>query len=346
VASFYQCGDLYRLDPLTLNDLGKATWNGKFPNAAGVSAHTKVDDRTGELLFFNYRTDHPYLHYGVVDARERLVHYVPIDLPGPRLPHDMAYTEHYAILNDLPLFWEPELIERGLYAARLHRELPSRLGVIPRRGASGDIRWFDFEPTYVLHWTNAYESGDEVIVEGFFQGCPEPASAGPNGPKDRMFRFLAQDIMQTRLHRWRMNLVTGATYEEDLSDLYTEFGAIHNGFGGRPYRYTYAATNEPGWFTFNGLVKHDTLTGAAERYQFEPGVFCSEVGVAPRVGGTEEDDAYLVTLTVDMNRDLSEVVVFRANDVGRGPIARAQLPERIASGTHSCWAPGESIAGW
>ncbi len=52
------------------------------------------------------------------------------------------------------------------------------------------------------------------------------------------------------------------------------------------YRYTYAATNEPGWFLFNGLVKHDTLTGREERYQFEPGVFCSEVGVAPRVGGT------------------------------------------------------------
>jgi carotenoid cleavage dioxygenase-like enzyme len=75
-------------------------------------------------------------------------------------------------------------------------------------------------------------------------------------------------------------------------------------------------------------------------------VFCSEVGVAPRVGGTEEDDAYLVTLTVDMNRDLSECVVFRASDMGRGPIARAQLPERIASGTHSCWAPGDSVNGW
>ena len=65
-----------------------------------------------------------------------------------------------------------------------------------------------------------------------------------------------------------------------------------------------------------------------------------------RRGGTEEDDAYLVTLTVDMNRDLSECVVFRASDVGRGPIARAQLPERIASGTHSCWAPGDSLRGW
>ena len=47
VASFYQCGDLYRLDPLTLNDLGKATWGGAFPREAGVSAHTKVDDHTG-----------------------------------------------------------------------------------------------------------------------------------------------------------------------------------------------------------------------------------------------------------------------------------------------------------
>jgi len=75
-------------------------------------------------------------------------------------------------------------------------------------------------------------------------------------------------------------------------------------------------------------------------------VFCSEVGVAPRVGGTGEDDAYLVTLTVDMNRNLSECVVFRASDVARGPIACAQLPERIASGTHSCWAPGDSLRGW
>jgi carotenoid cleavage dioxygenase len=161
-----------------------------------------------------------------------------------------------------------------------------------------------------------------------------------------MFRFLAADTIQARLHRWRMNLVTGQTHEEDLSDSCTEFGTINSRFGGRPYRYNYAATNEPGWFLFNGLVKHDTLTGREEQYQFSPGVFCSEVGVAPRVGGTEEDDAYLVTLTVDMNRDLSECVVFRADDVGRGPIARAQLPERIASGTHSCWAPGESIKGW
>jgi carotenoid cleavage dioxygenase-like enzyme len=65
-----------------------------------------------------------------------------------------------------------------------------------------------------------------------------------------------------------------------------QLGTINRGFGGRPFRYNYAATNEPGWFLFNGLVKHDTLTGREEQYQLEPGVFCSEVGVTPRVGGT------------------------------------------------------------
>ena len=74
VASFWQCGDLYLLDPLTLDDLGKCSWGGSFPAEAGVSAHTKVDDHTGELLFFNYGTTAPDLHYGVVDASNRLVH--------------------------------------------------------------------------------------------------------------------------------------------------------------------------------------------------------------------------------------------------------------------------------
>ena len=49
--------------------------------------------------------------------------------------------------------------------------------MIPRHGGSSEIRWFEAEPTYVLHWANAYEDGDEVVVDGFFQGCPEPDGA-------------------------------------------------------------------------------------------------------------------------------------------------------------------------
>ena len=69
LTSFYQCGDLYRLDPYSGDTLGKEDWGGAFPFDWGVSAHPKVDDRTGELLFFNYSKQAPYMHYGVVDER-------------------------------------------------------------------------------------------------------------------------------------------------------------------------------------------------------------------------------------------------------------------------------------
>ena len=150
------------------------------------------------------------MHYGVVDANNELVHYVDVPLPGPRLPHDMAFTENYAILNDFPLFWEPELLEHNVHLPRFHRDMPSRFAVIPRRGDTSQIQWFEADPTYVLHFTNAYEDGDEIVLDGFFQGDPEPADDGIGDKWQRVFRFLALDRMQTRLHRWRFNLVTGA----------------------------------------------------------------------------------------------------------------------------------------
>lgn len=346
VTSFYQCGDLYELDPLTLETIRKSTWNGDFPSRCGVSAHPKVDPATGELLFFNYGKEEPYLHYGVVSPDNRLVHYVDVPLPGPRLPHDMAFTPNYAILNDCPLFWEPHLLAKGLHAARFHPDLPTRLGVIPRHGT--EVRWFEAESTFVLHWVNAYEDGDEIVLDGFFQSDPEGAgSRFPGHPRyARMFRMLSLDGMQTRLHRWRLNLATGQTKEERLSESVTEFGMINGNLGGLPYRYTYASTGEPGWFLFNGLVKHDTFTGDETRFAYGPGVFGSETAMAPRVGSVDEDDGYVITMTTDMNRDLSECLLFDARHIADGPVARIPLPERVSSGTHCTWAPGDAIPNW
>lgn len=345
LSSHYQCGDLYRIDPYSGDTLGKEDWHGGFPSAWGVSAHPKVDDSTGELLFFNYSKQAPYMHFGVVDANNDLVRMVDVPLPGPRLPHDMAFTENYAILNDFPLFWDPELLKHNVHLPRLHRDMPSRFAVVPRRG-DGPIRWFDADPTYVLHFTNAYEEGDEIVLDGFFQGDPEPADNGEGSKWQRVFRFLAMDRMQTRLHRWRFNLRTGATREERLSDSITEFGMINSGYAGRDYRYTYAATAKPGWFMFNGLVKHDLHSGAEERFGFADGVYGSETAMAPRVGSTGEDDGYLVTITTDMNADASYCLVFDAARLGDGPVCTIALPERVSSGTHATWAPGAELRRW
>jgi carotenoid cleavage dioxygenase-like enzyme len=346
LTSFYQCGDLYRLDPYSGGTLDKADWGGAFPFDWGVSAHPKVDDKTGQLLFFNYSKQAPYMHYGVVDENDELVHYVDVPLPGPRLPHDMAFTENYVILNDFPLFWDPKLLQADIHLPGFHRDLPSRFAVVPRRGGTDEIRWFEAEPTFVLHFTNAYEDGDEIVLDGFFESDPSPVESLTGDKWQRAFRFLALDRLQARLHRWRFNLVTGQVSEEQLSDSITEFGMINGGYAGAAYRYTYAATGKPSWFLFDGLVKHDLVTGSEQRFAFEDGVYGSETAMAPRVDSAGEDDGYLVTLTTDMNADASYCLVFDAARVADGPVCKLALPERISSGTHSTWAPGSQLRRW
>jgi carotenoid cleavage dioxygenase-like enzyme len=319
-----------------------------------VSAHPKVDGKTGELLFFNYSKEAPYMHYGVVDENNDLVHYVDVPLPGPRLPHDMAFTENYAILNDFPLFWDPKLLAADVHLPGFHRDMPSRFAVIPRRGGTEEIRWFEADPTFVLHFTNAYEDGDEIVLDGFFEGEPAPVDSLTGDMLQKAFRFLALDRLQSRLHRWRFNLATGEVREEQLSDSVTEFGMINGGYAGRKYRYTYAATGKPSWFLFDGVVKHDLQTGSEQRFAFEDGVYGSETAMAPRsaagpvpaAGGPAEDDGYLVTLTTDMNEDASYCLVFDAARVTDGPVCKLALPERVSSGTHSTWAPGSQLRRW
>ncbi|MEP0728744.1 MAG: carotenoid oxygenase family protein, partial [Parasphingorhabdus sp.] len=341
LSTFYQCGEGYRLDPETLETLGTAGW---VPED-GISAHPKVDEATGELLFFNYSTKAPFLQYGVVGSDNQLKHLVPIDLPGARLPHDMAFTENFAIFNDCPLYWKPELIERNLYIPAYHPDEPTRFGIIPRMGQPEDIKWFDAKPTYVLHWTNAYEDGDEVVLDGYFQNEPVPAPL-TNFPAgyESMGASIDLHSFKPELHRWRFNMKTGETKEETLfNDYPVEFGMINQQVAGQPYRYVYSATGEPGWFLFNGLTKHDLETGEADHISFGEQRFGSEAPFIPRANAQSEDDGYLISFITDMAQDRSECIIIDAQNVAAGPVCTIILPHRISSGTHATWATAEQI---
>jgi carotenoid cleavage dioxygenase-like enzyme len=342
LASFYMCGDLYRLDPRTLAPLGKATWNGAFP-PHGVSAHPKIDANTGEMLFFNYGTEHPFMHYGEMSADGELTNYIDVELPGSRLPHDMAFTENYAVVNDCPMFWDAETMAAGLYAPRFHRDLPTRFGVIPRGGRSDQIRWFEAKPTFVLHWINAYEEGDEIILDGFFQQNPSPKPRPEATFQENLYRFLDLHVMKSIPYRWRFNLKTGATTEGPLSDQILEFAMINGGYAGRPYRYSYDALPAEGWFGFEGIVKHDLVSGSMETLRLPKGVYASETVMAPRPRATAEDDGYLITFTIDLVNDRSQCLILDAAAPSNGPIATISLPERISSGTHAFWADGSTL---
>ena len=340
VATFYQCGEAYWLDPETLEQGGVASW----APLDGVSAHAKVDEATGDLLFFNYSKHAPYMHYGVVDRTGKRVHYVPVPLPGPRLPHDMAFTANYSILNDLPVFWDEELLKRNVHAVREHRGMPSRFAVIPRFGNPEDIRWFEADPTYILHFLNAYEDGDEIVMDGYFQEkpTPRPLAEAPAG-YEHMMGFLDEHSFLSKLHRWRFNLKTGETREHHLDDRVLEFGMFNQRYAGKPYRYAYSTFTKPGWFLFKGFVKHDLQTGESWTVDLPEGRYASEAPFVPRIGATDEDDGYLVSFIIDDTAGTSECVLIDCKRFEEGPVVRIALPHKISSGTHSVWADRDFI---
>ncbi|MFC3052591.1 carotenoid oxygenase family protein [Kordiimonas pumila] len=341
MSTFYQCGEGYRLDPYTLDQFGPESWVPK----GGISAHPKVDEATGDMLFFNYGKDAPYMNYGVVGPDNKLKHYIPVDLPGPRLPHDMAFTENYSIMADLPLFWDPEGLKVGYHTSKFFRDIPTRFAIVPRYGNPEDIKWFEAAPTYVLHWMNAYEDGDEIVLDGYFQESPYPKPLEGMPPSaGLMMAFLDEHSFKPKLHRWRFNLKTGETKEQRLDDRVLEFGSFNQKIAGRYGRYLYSTTSKPGWFLFTGVVKHDLETGKSWSYEFGKGRYGSEAPFAPRINAKTEDDGYIVSFITDMNENRSECVLLDAADIEAGPVCRIILPHRISSGTHACWANASDIS--
>lgn len=339
LATFYQCGEPYRLDARTLEMKGVSPWTPQVLADGGISAHPKVCPRTGDLLFFNYSKQAPYMHYGEVDANDRLVHYVPVPLPGPRLPHDMCFTENYAILDDFPLHWDEALLAQGRHKLVYRPDRPARFAVVPRRHmASREIRWFEASPTYVLHWLNAWEEGSELVMHGYHQKEPMPKAGYDNSGNT-----LGPERYGPTLYEWRLDLATGKTTERRLDERLLEFGMINARHWGRPYRYSYNMVAHPGSFLFEGILRYDHVSGQSQQYLFGEGRFGSESPMAPCHDAQAEDDGYVVSFVTDMKADRSECVVLDARDISRGPVARILLPHRISSGTHACWADASEI---
>lgn len=338
LALWYESGQLYSLCPETLDTMGIEDFGGRLP--ARISAHSKTDPSTGDFVFFNYGDRAPYMQYGVVRPDGR-VHLTDITLPGPRRPHDLGVTPNYSVLHDFPVFFDPQVFaQTGKRIPLFHPEVPTRYGVIPRFGTDADVRWFEFEPCYMLHVVNCWEDGDEVVMIGCRTGDP---TLRPDKRDGRLAAMLSGIKLQANLYEWRMNLATGATSEGPLDDLNAEFPMINAGWLGRRNRWSYHQRipyEIPA--TFEGLVKYDLTDATSEVFPYGRGVFGSEAPFAPRPGATDEDDGYVLTFVTDTDGWRSACWVFDARHIKDGPVAKVHLPHRVPAGFHATWMPGEA----
>jgi carotenoid cleavage dioxygenase len=341
LALWWLGGEPYTVHLPDLQTTGIETYGGKLKT---LSAHPKVDPRTGEMMFFDYKPFPPYLSYGVISAAGELLHRTDIDLPGPRLQHDMAITERYSILLDMSMMWDPELLAQGKTRVRFFRDKPARFGVIPRFGKGGEIRWFESSAFYMYHTVNAWEEGETIVI----LGCKieNPLADDPQNPRGGRE---APSIGFLRLDpcfcRWTIDLVTGKVTEERLDDAIAEFPRMDNRALGQKSRYSYhARLAAAATMRFDAVIKYDADTGKQVTHEYPKGSFGGETPFAPRLGAKSEDDGYLLTFVADEQSGTSEMHVLDAQDLGRGPVARVKIPQRVPTGYHTYWVPADELA--
>ncbi len=354
MSMWYLGGAVYRCDPLTLATRGKLELDARLQGLP-ISAHSKVDEATGEFLFFAYGKTPPYMHYGVLARDGSLKTLIDVPLPGPRLPHDMAVTANHTVLHDLPLFYDMDAFAAGRHKLKFYPDMPSRFGVVPRHGTGSQIRWFEASPTYLYHVSNAWEEADgQGGTEIVMTGAPfrTPRDARGNVDAERFPKLLANLEADHTFHEWRFNLRTGQTRERVLDDIVnSEFPAINSARLGRKTRYSWnvlmGRSAQPEDPRFCGLARYDLERGSCQTYHEGPNRWWSEAPFAPKDGWQAEDDGYLVNFVWDGDAQCSKVYVFDATDVSRGPLCKITLPQRVPSGFHATWVSAERLArGW
>ncbi len=329
LALWYISGQPVCVDLETLETIGVEDFGGRLPG--NVSAHSKTDPNTGEFVFFDYALYEPKMSFGTISADNRLVRFQEVDLPGPRLPHDMGLTENYVILHDLPVVFTDSALRNRMWQIKVANQ-PTRFGVVPRKG--GPVKWFEFPTCYIYHVINCWEEGDDVVMAACKMAPngyePDIASYGPYAPMVTVLALRAQPFI------WRMNMKTGKATETQLDDALSEFPVVNLDRSTRKTRWSYHVVMDDHVLQrFSALRKYDLTTGSYEQHDFGEGVFGSEPAFAP--SGDREDDGWVVTITTDLAGNSEARIIDPANFSG-SPVARVKLPQRVPAGFHATWA--------
>jgi carotenoid cleavage dioxygenase len=315
-----------------LDTIGATNFSGTLEHP--FSAHAKRDPGTGELHVVAYYWGWGNkIRYMSIGTDGRVARSVDVETPGSPMVHDMAFTEKYALLFDLPVTFNLDLAMSGRalpYA--WNDEYGARIGLLPLRGAAdgSDVQWFDIEPCFFYHPLNAYDLDDGRVVLDAVRH-PKTFATDAHGPNEGA----------TRLDRWTLDPAEGKVLEETLNDRSQEFPRLNETLQGRRNRYGYGVGTafELDQLEQGPALKHDLVGGTTVEHDYGPGRVTLEPVFVPREGATAEDDGWVISYVHDNTTNRADVVILDAQDFTGSPVATVHLPVRVPYGFHGNWIP-------
>jgi len=339
------------MDPATMETKGYEKFGGKMTGQT-FTAHPKIDPKTGNMVAIGYAASG--LCSDDVSPEGELVREVWFKVPYYCMMHDFGITEDYLVLHIVPSIGSWERLEKGLPHFGFDTTKPVYLGVIPRRDdvREEDIRWFKRDNCFASHVLNAWQEGTKIhfvtpeAKNNMFPFFPDVHGAPFNGME-----------AMSKLTDWVVDLASnGDEFAEirQLTNTASEFPRIDDRFTGVKNRYGWGLEMDmsrpvelkggsAGGLLMNCLFFKDLETGDEQHWWCGPVSSLQEPCFIPRSKDAPEGDGWIVQVCNRLEEGRSDLLLFDALDIQKGPIATIHIPIRLRFGLHGNFAPSAEI---
>jgi all-trans-8'-apo-beta-carotenal 15,15'-oxygenase len=354
--ALWEAAGPHALDPHSLETRGLTTLDGVLKPGEAFSAHPRFDPgHHGQPRLVNF-----CLKTGPTSTI-RLLEFASEDGPdgvkagqllaerrdsfrGFAFLHDFAITPNWAVFLQNAIDFNPlpyVLGQKG--AAQCLKSRPGSQGqfwLVPRPGsprAGEQPRLVPAPEGFVFHHLNAWEDGDELVVESIHY-----ADFPSVGPEDDFRQTDFDAIPEGQLKRCRIHPERGTVETTLLSQRCCEFAMVHPARQGLEARYGWMAVAErpQGNDPLQAIAKLDLETGEQRVWSAAPRGFVSEPILVPDPSAGAagpEDGGWVLVVVWNGARCASDLVILNAASMQEEAVL--ELPLAIPHGLHGSFVP-------
>jgi all-trans-8'-apo-beta-carotenal 15,15'-oxygenase len=340
--AFGEQGLPWELDPETLQTRGQFTFGGRLNDASPLAAHPKFDHESEEMFSFGvFFSPHSPRLYFYCFVREGLRYRRSLPLDYPCSVHDFGLSKNYAVFYLSPyLLNVSTLLQREAPVIDCLEWRPDRASflLIVSRQTGSIVASVPIGNSYCLHLINAFEENSELVVDLLEFDAPLYGQYGPiprlfhNVTPGRPVRFVVD--MGSRELKGRETIDYSKSPDFPAIDpartmhAYDEFWMLGISAAGEPGRKFFDQLVHAGW---GERAPNDIYQSPPKRYLAGEPLFIANAQRSQGVMLCQEFDA--------LNRK-SSFLIFDAQRVSQGPIARLVLEAVQHLGFHSVFLPG------
>merc|ERR1712168_762207 len=232
--------------------------------------------------------------------------------------HSFSLTQDYAILFYYPV----DVDATQIFSSNFHLmdtvkyspELMTDVYVVNIH--TGDTKHLETEPFYSLHHSNAYQTGDEIIIDL----CEnDPAAIGDYLRFDKLqnppaeANYTHNPLME--FSRYTINMKTDtisrSTFKNPRESVFVnmiDYPRINEEFRGREYCFTYGISMID--YTRTALVKKDVCgESSGDKFWYKENHYLSEIWFFASPDAANEDDGVILTIAFNGEREESYLLL-------------------------------------